>query len=159
MQNFLIIGQVVPEIWGGTHRLRMRIYYTDSRNWREIYGCIISTFCLHILKIYFSNQKQILEIVCRIVLRLAKIVSLPNCWAFVLNTNWIFRTEWKSELDWERKWRIKVTQIPRRSRHEISSGTLFEIFIFCPKIQLWFPRKLSIFCLKKLVKMLWFWTF
>jgi len=101
----------VPEIWGGTHRLRMRIYYTDSRNWREIYGCIISTFCLHILKIYFSNQKQILEIVCRIVLRLAKIVSLPNCWAFVLNTNWIFRTEWKSELDWQKKWRIKVTQI------------------------------------------------
>ena len=26
--------------------------------------------------------------------------------------NFIFRTEWKSELDRERKWRIKVTQIP-----------------------------------------------
>ena len=67
--------------------------------------------------------------------------------------------------------------------------TLFEIFIFCPKIQLWFPekiadflggeklvknvvvldylavdnfdfpRKLSIFLGEKLVKMLWFWTF
>ena len=37
--------------------------------------------------------------------------------------------------------------------------TLFEIFIFCPKIQLWFPEKMSIFWGEKLVKMLWVWTF
>ena len=37
--------------------------------------------------------------------------------------------------------------------------TLFEIFIFCPKIQLWFPEKIVDFLGEKLVKMLWFWTF
>ena len=37
--------------------------------------------------------------------------------------------------------------------------TLFEIFIFCPKIQLWFPVKIVDFWVEKLVKMLWFWTF
>ena len=38
--------------------------------------------------------------------------------------------------------------------------TLFEIFIFCPKIQLWFPEKIvDFFGGEKLVKMLWFWTF
>ena len=37
--------------------------------------------------------------------------------------------------------------------------TLFEIFIFCPKIQLWFPEKIVNFLVEKLVKMLWFWTF
>ena len=38
--------------------------------------------------------------------------------------------------------------------------TLFEIFIFCPKIQLWFPReKLSDFFGWKLVKILLFWIF
>ena len=45
-------------------------------------------------------------------------------------------------LDWKRKWRIKVTQIPRRSRHEISSGTLFEIFIFCPRISIFWVKNL-----------------
>ena len=38
-------------------------------------------------------------------------------------------------------------------------NTLFEIFIFCPKIQLWFPEKIVDFWDEKLVKMLWFWTF
>ena len=38
--------------------------------------------------------------------------------------------------------------------------TLFEIFIFCPKIQLSFPEKIvDFFGGEKLVKMLWFWTF
>ena len=38
--------------------------------------------------------------------------------------------------------------------------TLFEIFIFCPKIQLWFPEKKLSNCLWwKLVKMPRFWTF
>ena len=38
--------------------------------------------------------------------------------------------------------------------------TLFEIFIFCPKIQLWFPKKIVDFLGgEKLVEMLWFWTF
>ena len=37
--------------------------------------------------------------------------------------------------------------------------TLFEIFIFCPKIQLWSPLKIVDFLGEKLVKMLWFWTF
>ena len=38
--------------------------------------------------------------------------------------------------------------------------TLFWIFIFCPKIQLWFPEKIvNFFWGEKLVKMLWFWTF
>ena len=37
--------------------------------------------------------------------------------------------------------------------------TLFEIFIFCPKIHLWFPEKMSIFWGEKLVKMLWFGAF
>ena len=37
--------------------------------------------------------------------------------------------------------------------------TLFEIFIFCPKIQLWFPEKIVDFWGEKLVNMLWFWTF
>ena len=37
--------------------------------------------------------------------------------------------------------------------------TLFEIFIFCPKIQLWFPVKIVDFLGEKVVKMLWFWTF
>ena len=38
--------------------------------------------------------------------------------------------------------------------------TLFEIFIFCPKIQHWFPEKnCRIFLGWKLVKMLRFWTF
>ena len=38
--------------------------------------------------------------------------------------------------------------------------TLFEIFMFCPKIQLWFPETIVDFFLgEKLVKMLWFWTF
>ena len=37
--------------------------------------------------------------------------------------------------------------------------TLFKIFIFCPKIQLWFSMKLVDFLVEKLVKMLWFWTF
>ena len=38
--------------------------------------------------------------------------------------------------------------------------TLFEIFIFCPKIQLWFPEKIVDFLGgENLVKMLWFWTF
>ena len=40
------------------------------------------------------------------------------------------------------------------------SNTLFEILIFCPKIQLWFREKIVDFFLgEKLVKMLWFWTF
>ena len=34
------------------------------------------------------------------------------------------------------------------------SYTLFEIFIFCPKIQLWFPEKMVDFFCEKLVKML-----
>ena len=34
--------------------------------------------------------------------------------------------------------------------------TLFDIFIFCPKVQLWFPEKIVDFLLgEKLVKMLW----
>ena len=38
--------------------------------------------------------------------------------------------------------------------------TLFEIFIFCSKIQLWFLKKMSFFFLgEKLAKMLWFWAF
>ena len=37
--------------------------------------------------------------------------------------------------------------------------TLFQIFIFCPKIQLWFPEKVVDFLGEKLVKVLWFWTF
>ena len=38
--------------------------------------------------------------------------------------------------------------------------TLFEIFIFCPKIQLLFPEKIvEFFWGEKLAKMLWFWTF
>ena len=38
--------------------------------------------------------------------------------------------------------------------------TLFEIFIFRPKIQLWFTEKIIHFLGgEKLVKMLWFWTF
>ena len=37
--------------------------------------------------------------------------------------------------------------------------TLLQIFIFCPKIQLWFPVKIVDFLGEKLVKMLWFWTF
>ena len=38
--------------------------------------------------------------------------------------------------------------------------TLFEIFIFCPKIQLWFPEKIVDFLGgEKLAKMLWFWAF
>ena len=37
--------------------------------------------------------------------------------------------------------------------------TLFQIFIFCPKIQLWFPEKIAHFLGEKHVKMLWFWTF
>ena len=41
-----------------------------------------------------------------------------------------------------------------------SSSTLFEIFIFCPKIQLRFPEKIVDFWGgEKFVKMLWFWTF
>ena len=40
------------------------------------------------------------------------------------------------------------------------SVTLFEIFIFCPEIQLWFSKKIvDFFVGEKLVKMLWFWTF
>ncbi len=42
---------------------------------------------------------------------------------------------------------------------EVICYTLFEIFIFCPKIQLWFPVKIVDFLGEKLVKMLWFWTF
>ena len=41
-------------------------------------------------------------------------------------------------------------------------STLFEIFIFCPKIQLWFPDNIVDFLhflSEKLAKMLWFWTF
>ena len=37
--------------------------------------------------------------------------------------------------------------------------TLFEIFIFVQKFNFDFSRKLSIFWVEKLVKMLWFWTF
>ena len=38
--------------------------------------------------------------------------------------------------------------------------TLFEIFIFCPKLQLSFPKKIIDFFLgEKLVKLWWFWTF
>ena len=38
--------------------------------------------------------------------------------------------------------------------------TPFEIFIFCPKIQLWFPEKIvEFFWGEKLVKMLWLWAF
>ena len=39
---------------------------------------------------------------------------------------------------------------------QIFGGTLFEIFIFCPKIQLWFPEKIVDFLGEKLAKMLWF---
>ena len=39
------------------------------------------------------------------------------------------------------------------------SDTLFEIFIFSPKIQLWFPGKIvDFFLVEKLVKMLGFWS-
>ena len=40
-----------------------------------------------------------------------------------------------------------------RSFEDDGFTTLFENFIFCPKSQLWFSG------VKKLVKMLWFWTF
>ena len=41
-----------------------------------------------------------------------------------------------------------------------SCSTLFEIFIFCPKIQFWFPEKIvDFFLVEKLAKKLWFWAF
>ena len=43
--------------------------------------------------------------------------------------------------------------------HDMRRNTLFEIFIFCPKLNFDFPRKLSIFLGEKLVKMMRFWTF
>ena len=39
-------------------------------------------------------------------------------------------------------------------------STLFEIFIFCPKIQLCFPEKIVVFFWgEKLAKLLWYWAF
>ena len=52
---------------------------------------------------------------------------------------------------WE--WKLKIEGLI------YSMFTLFEIFIFCPKIQLWFSVKIVDFLGEKLVKMLWFWTF
>ena len=47
----------------------------------------------------------------------------------------------------------------KKSKKVVLRCTLFEILIFCPIIQLWFPKKFVDFLGEKLVKMLWFWTF
>ena len=52
---------------------------------------------------------------------------------------------------------VKFNKIVWQSHTELN--TLFQIFIFCPKIQLWFPEKFVDFLGEKLVKMLWFWTY
>ena len=55
---------------------------------------------------------------------------------------------------------LNKAQLADVSLSKISErNTLFQIFIFCPKLQLWFPeKKLSIFWGEKLLKMLRFWT-
>ena len=66
-----------------------------------------------------------------------------------------FKVPWeKTTMSWEAK---KILAISENNQHFY---TLFEIFIFCPKIQIWFPEKIVDFFLgEKLVKVLWFWTF
>ena len=60
---------------------------------------------------------------------------------------------------WLQKYRV-FKQSSHLTKLHLTYYTLFEILIFCPKIQLWFPEKVVDFFLgEKLVKMLWFWTF
>ena len=70
---------------------------------------------------------------------------------------------WSSPLLRQAKYSGSWSKVgPRLSKGKIEKFdvTLFEIFIFCPKIQLWFPEKVVDFIGgEKLVKMLWFWTF
>ena len=48
---------------------------------------------------------------------------------------------------WTKTW-LKTLQIQNtRKLKRLAVGTLFEIFIFCPKIQLWFPEKIVEFVL------------
>ena len=86
-------------------------------------------------------------------------------------------------------WKLQYNLMHYYQYTQQYKNTLFEIFIFCPKIQLWFPEKIVDFFLvkiswnccgfglfscwqlwfhekivkkiwgEKLVKMLWFWTF
>ena len=52
----------------------------------------------------------------------------------------------------------KLTNLENFSLSKLENHTVPNLH-FCPKIQLDFTRKLSIFLGEKLVKMLWFWTF
>ena len=73
----------------------------------------------------------------------------------------VFQSVGKSRLKkWSAKWNGKNNNFRAKISDVNDRSTVFEIFIFCAKIQLWFSRKIVDFLGgEKLVKMLWFWDF
>ena len=68
---------------------------------------------------------------------------------------------WNEESKVITKVLYKKPQLKKKDQNLSAIATKMEkIFIFCPKIQLWFPEKIVDFFVGwKLVKMLWFWAF